>query len=302
MASTLIAASYWWQDRELIADVPPLTRKIRLKLRGARGRGTNNDAYFDSVSADLLLYGSGLAPRLATWSFQVATSEDYEVYAKWPEAAEHASNAAFAVYHAGGTTVVTRSQRQAGGQWNKLGTFSFDADTDHWVELLDEGDGIAVADAIYVVPAAQTYDSYTWAPTLPSAGSYQVYAKWAPDADRATDAVYGIFHDGGLAEVPVDQRTNGGEWQALGSYSFDPGAAPIVVLPPSSGDSILNSQSSLAVSASAPACGAGGGRQRRSSLPSTKRCVPRGRPERLCFRMRATSSSALPPARKRAQR
>ena len=30
--------------------------------------------------------------------------------------------------------------------------------------------------------------------------------------------------------MPVDQRTNGGEWQALGSYSFDPAATPIVVL------------------------------------------------------------------------
>ena len=80
---------------------------------------------------------------------------------------------------------MTRSQRQGGGLWSKLGSFNFTAGTDHRVELLDQGNGIAVADAIYVVKPAASFDSYTWAPGLPSAGTYAVYAKWVADAGRA---------------------------------------------------------------------------------------------------------------------
>ena len=124
-------------------------------------------------------------PRLATWRFQVPSAEAYEIYAKWPEAPGHASNASYTIHHAGGTSTATRSQRQGGGRWNLLGTYSFAPGTGYRVELTDQGDGGVVADAIYVVKAARSYDSYSWAPALPSAGDYAVYAKWAADAGRA---------------------------------------------------------------------------------------------------------------------
>ena len=186
------------------------------------------------MTADLLLYGSGvgtLPPVLATWRFQVPTSEAYEVYAKWPESAGHASDAGYRIFHASGaSTAVVRSQRQGGGQWTRLGRFDFEAGTEHWVELSDQGDGGVVADAVYVVKAAQSYDSYSWAPSLPSAGDYAVYAKWAADAGRASDAVYGIYHAGGLAEVAQDQRAGAGQWAYLGTWAFDPAGSPLVVL------------------------------------------------------------------------
>ena len=123
---------------------------------------------------------------LAIWRFQVPSSEAYEVYAKWPESAGHASDAGYRVFHAAGaSTAVVRSQRQGGGLWTRLGSFGFEAGREHWVELTDQGDGVVVADAIYVVKAARSYDSYSWAPGLPSAGDYAVYAKWAADAGRA---------------------------------------------------------------------------------------------------------------------
>ena len=252
--SDLVAASKWWWDRALSAAVPAGTRTIRLKLRGLRSNGTENSAYFDAVAAKLLLYGSGasaLPPRLASWSFQVPTSGDYEVYAKWPAAANHASNAGFAVYHTGATAILTKSQRQGGGLWTKLGTFSFDAATDHWVELLDQGDGTVIADAIYVVQPATSFDSYTWAPSLPSAGSYAVYAKWVAEAGRATDAVYGIYHQGGVAEVSQNQRAGGTQWNYLGSYDFDPASNPIVVLAGGS-DGTLSADAIRFVGAGAP--------------------------------------------------
>ena len=125
---------------------------------------------------------------------------------------------------------MVRSQRQGGGQWTRLGVFGFEAGIEHWIELSDQGNGGVVADAAYLVKKAQVYDSYSWAPGLPSAGDYAVYAKWAADAGRASDAVYGIYHAGGLAEVAQDQRAGAGQWRYLGTYAFDPAGSPLVVL------------------------------------------------------------------------
>ena len=111
-----------------------------------------------------------------------------------------------------------------------MGVFGFEAGIEHWIELSDQGDGGVVADAVYLVKKAQVYDSYSWAPSLPSAGDYAVYAKWAADAGRASDAVYGIYHTGGLAEVAQDQRAGAGQWRYLGTYAFDPAGSPLVVL------------------------------------------------------------------------
>ena len=183
------------------------------------------------VSADALrIVGqSRTAPRPAIWSFQVASSEAYEVYAKWPDAVGQAYDAVYTVHHAGGATRVVGRQSQGGGRWSRLGTFDFTAGAAHSVELSDQGGGLVVADAIYVVPAART-DTYSWAPSLPSAGDYAVYAKWVADAGRASDAVYGIYHAGGLAEVAQDQRAGAGQWRYLGTWAFDPAGSPLVVL------------------------------------------------------------------------
>ncbi len=67
-------------------------------------------------------------------------------------------------------------------------------------------------------------------PTLPTAGRYQVYAKWTSDETRASDARYSIVHDGGTTAVTRNQRAGGGFWQYLGSYSFDPLLSPSVTL------------------------------------------------------------------------
>ena len=47
---------------------------------------------------------------------------------------------------------------------------------------------------------------------------------------EAGDAVYGIYHAGGLAEVAQDQRAGAGQWAYLGTWAFDPAGSPLVVL------------------------------------------------------------------------
>ena len=87
-----------------------------------------------------------------------------------------------------------------------------------------------VADAVYIVKVEDLTDAVTWVPDLSAGGTYQVYAKWTADETRATDARYSIVHEGGTAEVSVNQRAAGGLWQYLGSYAFDPLHTPTVTL------------------------------------------------------------------------
>lgn len=70
----------------------------------------------------------------------------------------------------------------------------------------------------------------TWTPTLPSAGRYRVFARWAQDPTYAPDAPFTIHHDGGLTTIDVDQTRNGGRWMALGDFDLTPASSHRVVL------------------------------------------------------------------------
>ncbi len=72
--------------------------------------------------------------------------------------------------------------------------------------------------------------SATWTPDLPVAGAYEVYAWWHQASGRATNAHYVINHNGGSADVYVDQTVNGGQWNTIGTYQFTAGTSGNVVL------------------------------------------------------------------------
>lgn len=59
--------------------------------------------------------------------------------------------------------------------------------------------------------------------TLTHNGYWQVYARWTQHENRATNAVYKVAHADGVAEVAMNQRERGGEWNELGTYKFDEG-------------------------------------------------------------------------------
>ena len=68
-------------------------------------------------------------------------------------------------------------------------------------------------------------NSFRWSPAIPVAGSYQVYAWWTYHANRSDNVPYRISHDGGLAEVIVNQADAalGGQWRLLGTFDLSPG-------------------------------------------------------------------------------
>ncbi|MFI7440573.1 DNRLRE domain-containing protein [Nonomuraea indica] len=73
-----------------------------------------------------------------------------------------------------------------------------------------------------VAPAGTGAGSFTWNLTTPSAGSYKLYAQY-PAGATATNAKYTVTHDGGTADVTIDQTKNPGTWIELGTYTFTAG-------------------------------------------------------------------------------
>jgi len=71
-------------------------------------------------------------------------------------------------------------------------------------------------------PAGDGSCTATWTPNLGAAASYDVYAWWDTGANRATNAPYTIYYDGGSdsATVEVNQQENGCDWYPLGNYYF----------------------------------------------------------------------------------
>src|SRR3954469_16144448 len=106
-------------------------------------------------------YGDGYRYHVAgdgsnrvRWAFPSSSATGtYEVFARWTSGPNRASNATYAVKHAGGSNSVSVDQRQNGALWRSLGTFSFGADGDQGVTLSDKADGVVVADAVRWAPA-----------------------------------------------------------------------------------------------------------------------------------------------------
>lgn len=57
------------------------------------------------------------------WTLPIVTPDKYDVFARWGSNDSGASNANYAITHAGGTNAVTANQNEYSGFWNKLGTF-----------------------------------------------------------------------------------------------------------------------------------------------------------------------------------
>ncbi len=173
---------------------------------------------------------AGAGANSFTWTPTIPTTGSYKVYARWTAHPNRSTQATYTVNHAGGATAVTVNQEANGGTWQLLGTFSLNAGSGHSVVLVDQGDGYVIADAIKVTPENAAPNTATWTPTIPSAGSYKVYARWTAHPNRASNAQYTVTHAGGDTPVTVDQVQNNGQWVLLGTYSMAPGSGHKVSL------------------------------------------------------------------------
>lgn len=200
----------------------------------------------------------------ATWNFTVDTRGDYEVFARWPAASDRATAAPYIIHHANGSDTVHVDQTTNGGQWNSLGTYRFGSSgsSNHSVELScwTSSGSYVVADAIRVVPkvvwvdnhhagfnassnwgvatwASDKYgpdyahrdteavsDAASWTAQHLTEGTYEVQVWYSAASNRATSAPYIVGHSNGTSTENVNQTTNGGQWNTIGTYDLDSGA------------------------------------------------------------------------------
>jgi N-acetyl-anhydromuramyl-L-alanine amidase AmpD len=119
--------------------------------------------------------------------------------------------------------------------------------------------GVAAAAVPAGWPAADTTPDYygggyRWAPTQPAAtdgavfsflvaasGARTLDARWTSGTNRSPQAEYAVITSAGdtLAIVAVDQRTGGGTWHALGTWTFPPGWNRVVLLPRAASGSVV---------------------------------------------------------------
>jgi RHS repeat-associated protein len=184
----------------------------------------------DHVIADaVMLVPTGAAPNTATWTLSVPTSGSYQVYARWTQHPNRATDAKYTVTHAFGGTEVVVNQEAGGGNWNLLGTFDFNAGTAS-VGLTDQANGYVIADSVMLVPPGASPNTATWMPNVAQAGQYAIYTRWTQHTNRATNATYTVTHANGSSAISVNQQQSGGVWNLLGTFSLTPGTAQKISL------------------------------------------------------------------------
>lgn len=199
------------------------------------------------------LYGRNGATY--TWSFDVPEAGEYEVFMWWTEFSSRSNAAPVRITHGSGTSDLTVNQQTGGGQWNSLGTFTFQASGSVRLSAPSAYPTSYCADAVMVVPV-ESFDqiidngqtgtsstgtwtvsggtgaygadslygrngaTYTWAFDLPEAGNYEVLMWWTEFSSRSTAAPVAIEHASGTANLTINQQTNGGQWNSLGVFAF----------------------------------------------------------------------------------
>ena len=106
------------------------------------------------VAADAITIAPAGAPSsdAFTWTPAIPSSGIYQVYARWPASSANTGAAQYTVTH-GGTANVTLNQKQNGGSWVPLGSWSFAPGAGHKVTLAAAAEGTTIADAMLFVAA-----------------------------------------------------------------------------------------------------------------------------------------------------
>jgi RHS repeat-associated protein len=171
---------------------------------GTTYKVTLADNPLGTVAADAIYYVSTAAPTdQFVWTPAFPGAGTYQVFARWPANSNNTGAASYTVTHAGDTASVTANQKQNGGAWVPLGTWSFAPASGHKVTLTGAADGATIADALLFVAAGSQ-----------PANLLYVHPDHLGSPQKLTDATQAIVWDGlfdpfgeelsitGLADMP----------------------------------------------------------------------------------------------------
>ena len=132
----------------LLADNEDSGQTVRLGAWEKRigVKGTLGESYEEAPA--------GRGERAFRWTPLVSEHGRYEVWVRWPEGDDLASNAPYAIAHADGLYTERRDQRVNGGQWTRLGgerLFRFLPGRMGWIGVGNDADGKVAADAVRLV-------------------------------------------------------------------------------------------------------------------------------------------------------
>lgn len=130
------------------------------------GSWTTSTFSGEKYGADYLYNAVGTTTRYVTYAPQLQAGL-YDVYVWWNDGSDRASRAPISVYANGLRYYVEKDMRSSGGQWVKIGTYTFGATKGATNAVLiktqlDDGtnaNGYVIADAVRFVPTGST--SYT---------------------------------------------------------------------------------------------------------------------------------------------
>jgi hypothetical protein len=104
--------------------------------------------------SNYLTHATGPGDAVVRYRPAIPGDDAYEVLVSHTADPNRASAAPYTVHHAGGATTVTVDQKARGvpetrgGEWVSLGTFTFNAGIDGYVELANSPTGVVIADAV----------------------------------------------------------------------------------------------------------------------------------------------------------
>jgi len=78
-------------------------------------------------------------------------------------------------------------------------------------------------------PAGTGLKQVRWRFSIPSPGTYAVFARWPASTQNVSSATYSVTHALGTTTVQENQQTNGGGWNQLGAFAFGPGEYSVVL-------------------------------------------------------------------------
>lgn len=215
-------------------------------------------ASVEVIGSDFEYVPAGDGSSTFTWSFSNQVGF-YEVYANWIDHSNRGTNVPYSISTTSGDVVVRINQKSGGGEYPLLGVFelpenatvtvSNDADgvvvadairidpiptlpvvpivvdnddqstvsTGSW-NMYSAGSGFIGADFLYT-DGGSGESSFQWQLANPG-GHYKVFANWLSKSNRASNAPYMISTNTGDQVVLVDQRTNGGSYQHIGTFDL----------------------------------------------------------------------------------